>query len=88
MDIIIYVPKTNLTVFPANVTVLFYSVTSFLPVILLKSFIFLLVVIFSQVDIIKVSIMSSYASQSLSKYHLLFNNEKTRADIEIRLDFI
>ena len=32
--------------------------------------------------------MSYSASQSLSKYYYLFDNEKTRAETETKLDFI
>ena len=33
-------------------------------------------------------IISSSASQSISKYHYLFNNEKKCSEIETKLDFI
>ena len=33
-------------------------------------------------------ILSSYASQSLKKYHSLFNDENTCAETETKLDFI
>ena len=36
----------------------------------------------------KFSIISSYASQSLSRYHYLFNNKNTCAEIETKINFI
>ena len=56
--------------------------------LLLKLFYFLLVVKCSEVDIIKFSIMQSYASQSFPKYHSLFHNKNTCAETETKLDFI
>ena len=43
---------------------------------------------FSQVDIINFSIISSSASQSFSKFHSLFNNEKTCEETETNIDSI
>ena len=42
----------------------------------------------SQVDIIKVYVMSYTISQSSSTFHSLFNKEKTSAEIETKLDLI
>ena len=58
--------------FPTNVTV-------FLPMLPLKLLHYLLFGISYQVDIIIVYIVSASTSQSLSKFHSLFNNEKACA---------
>ena len=87
MDIIIYVPK--------NLTVVFLLMLPFpcqcyiFPVnVLAKTLSLLTGCNFSQVVIIKFSIIYSSASQPLSNFHLLFNNKKTCAEIEAKLDFI
>ena len=69
------------SIFPTNITV-------FLPMLPLKLLHYLLFGISYQVDIIIVYIVSASTSQSLSKFHSLFNNEKACAEKEGKIDFI
>ena len=89
MDIIISVKrKLPKHLFSVNVTLLFCWRFFFLANITAKTLSLFTSCDFSQADIIKFSIISSSASQSSLKFHLIFNNEKTCAETETKLDFI
>ena len=83
----IYQKKVIKHFFSVNDIVLFANISSFFPKLLLKSFIFY-GSDFSHIDIVKISIVSSYASQYSSKFHPFFNTLKKIVETETKLDFI